>query len=151
MPKENEPKERASVSLGPTDYPVLLEAAESLKTCFAQTVQTLYSAASAVLGCVTMGKFLKVVLHWAFKAEPTGAGYLFPPYQGYIYIDSICRVSLPEKELLLQRNTGSNVSFNVMIETTGNKKPPAGISCRGLSCFVSLISLIHKPEIRTSC
>jgi hypothetical protein len=59
MPKENEPKEKALVSLGPTDSPVLLEAAGTLKTRYAQTVQIPYSAASAVLSCVPMGKFIE--------------------------------------------------------------------------------------------
>jgi len=35
-------------------FPVLLESAGSLKTRFAQTVQTPFSAVSAVLGCMTM-------------------------------------------------------------------------------------------------
>jgi hypothetical protein len=53
--KENEPKEKAPVSLGPSDYLVLLKSAGSLKTRFAQTVQTPISAAFAVLSCVPMG------------------------------------------------------------------------------------------------
>ncbi|MBU1138589.1 MAG: hypothetical protein KKA76_06405, partial [Proteobacteria bacterium] len=48
-PKENEAKERASVSLGPSDFLALLEVAGSLKTRFAQTVQTPKSAPSVVL------------------------------------------------------------------------------------------------------
>jgi hypothetical protein len=39
LPKENEPKEKAPVSLGPADCPALLEAVWILQTRFAQTVQ----------------------------------------------------------------------------------------------------------------
>ena len=38
LPKENEPKEKAPVSFGPSDSVVLLKAAGILKTRFAQTV-----------------------------------------------------------------------------------------------------------------
>jgi hypothetical protein len=38
LPKENEPKEKAPVSLGPSDSPILLEAAGILKTRLAQTI-----------------------------------------------------------------------------------------------------------------
>jgi hypothetical protein len=38
LPKENEPKERAPVPLGPADCLALLEAAGNLQTRFAQTV-----------------------------------------------------------------------------------------------------------------
>jgi hypothetical protein len=62
--KENEPKERAPGHLSACGgYPALLEVAGSLKTREvynplrgAQTVQTPFSATSAVLSCVTMGK-----------------------------------------------------------------------------------------------
>jgi len=49
LPKENEPKEKAPVPLGPSGCPSLLEAAGILQTRFAQTVQNPFSAASAVL------------------------------------------------------------------------------------------------------
>jgi hypothetical protein len=42
------------------EFPVLLEPAGSLKTRFAQTVQTPFSAVSAVLGCMTMEKYAKL-------------------------------------------------------------------------------------------
>ncbi len=55
--KENEAKEMAPVSLGPSDFLVLLKNAVSLKTRFDQTVQTPFSASSVVLSeCqVSMG------------------------------------------------------------------------------------------------
>jgi hypothetical protein len=71
LPKENEPKERAPVSLGPTDFPVLLEAAGSLKTRrYAQTVQTPFTAASVVLSSVPMGKFLEIILKNLLNTKP---------------------------------------------------------------------------------
>jgi hypothetical protein len=39
LPKENEPKEKAPVAIGPSDCPVLLETVKILKTRFAQTIQ----------------------------------------------------------------------------------------------------------------
>jgi len=56
LPKENEPKEKAPVPLGPSDYPVLLEAVGILKTRFAQTVQNPLSTSSVVLGKCQWGK-----------------------------------------------------------------------------------------------
>ncbi len=38
MPKENEPKEKAPVAFGPSDFLALLEAVRNLQTRFAQTV-----------------------------------------------------------------------------------------------------------------
>jgi hypothetical protein len=72
-------KERAPVSLGPTDYPVLLEAAGILKTREvyaplrgAQTAQNPYSAASAVLSYVQMGRFLKIISSVGIKSASSG-------------------------------------------------------------------------------
>ena len=55
---------KGSRSLGQpmADYPALLESAGSLKTRFAQTVQTPYSADSVLLGCVKWHKKHYVVI-----------------------------------------------------------------------------------------
>jgi len=75
MPKANEPKERAPSHLSTCGgCPVLLEVAGSLKTRFAQTVQPPFSATSAVLGCVTMGKGNMLAL----QRCPLKGGFLRP-------------------------------------------------------------------------
>jgi hypothetical protein len=51
LSKENEPKETTASHLA-YGYPALLESAGSLKTRFAQTVQTSFSAYSLLLSCV---------------------------------------------------------------------------------------------------
>jgi len=55
MPIENEPKERAPASLGPSGTLRALKSAGSLKTRYAQTVQTPYTAHFRVLSYVPMG------------------------------------------------------------------------------------------------
>jgi hypothetical protein len=55
MPKENEPKERAPASLGPSGTLRALKSAGSLKTRFAQTVQTPFPSDFMVLSYVPMG------------------------------------------------------------------------------------------------
>jgi hypothetical protein len=52
--KTNQKKGHQSFAPLSAGYPVLLDPAGSLKTRFAQTVQTPFSAVSAVLGCMTM-------------------------------------------------------------------------------------------------
>jgi hypothetical protein len=66
--KENEPaakrRKKRHQSFAPLSawFPVLLKTAGSLKTRFAQTVQTPNSAVSAVLGCMTMEEAAKLML-----------------------------------------------------------------------------------------
>jgi hypothetical protein len=52
--KTNQKKGHQSFAPLSAGFPVLLDPAGSLKTRFAQTVQTPFSAVSAVLGCMTM-------------------------------------------------------------------------------------------------
>jgi len=49
LPKANEPKEKAPVAFGPSDFFALLKAAGNFQTRFAQTVKILLSASFAVL------------------------------------------------------------------------------------------------------
>ncbi|HDO29621.1 MAG TPA: hypothetical protein ENG79_01000 [Desulfobacteraceae bacterium] len=67
LPKENEPKEKAPVSLGPADCPVLLEAVVILQTRYAQTVQNPLSTTSPVLGKCQWGKERYGVEHAPFE------------------------------------------------------------------------------------
>jgi hypothetical protein len=60
--KTNQKKGHQSFAPLSAEFPVLLEPAGSLKTRFAQTVQTPFSAVSAVLGCMTMEKAAKLML-----------------------------------------------------------------------------------------
>jgi hypothetical protein len=55
LSKENEPKERTAYHLA-CGFPALLQSAGSLKTRFAQTGQTPFSADSLLLGCVKWQK-----------------------------------------------------------------------------------------------